>query len=78
MINLLTWLLIDLVPIGTIFFLHWRNYRKESQKQTALAAEESSFFEESSLSQFEIKHNWDMNSAEDDGQYSTVMLTLAE
>ena len=29
-INLLTWFLIDLIPISTIFFLHWRNYRNES------------------------------------------------
>lgn len=30
--NCLSWLFVDMLPIGTIFYLHWRNYRKESQK----------------------------------------------
>lgn len=32
-LNVVSYTLIDLIPIGTIIFLHWRNYRKEAQKE---------------------------------------------
>ena len=32
LINTSSWLLIDLLPLGTIFYLHWLNFRKESLK----------------------------------------------
>lgn len=77
-INLTTWFLIDLIPISTIFFLHWRNYRKESQKQSALSTHDATQgLDETRLSAFSIKHNWEASENEE-GQYSTVMLTLAD
>ena len=39
MLNCVSWFLIDLLPVGTIFFLHWRNYRKESMKQQAMVVD---------------------------------------
>ena len=29
-LNVLSWLFIDLLPIGTIFYLHWKNFQKEA------------------------------------------------
>lgn len=36
MLNVVCYTLIDLIPIGTILFLHWKNYRYEAQKEYAL------------------------------------------
>ena len=36
LINVISYVLIDLVPIGTIFYLHWKNFREEAQKQYML------------------------------------------
>ena len=34
--NVVSYTIIDLVPLGTIFYLHWKNFRVESQKQYML------------------------------------------
>ena len=33
LINFLTYIGIDIIPFFTIFFLHWKNFRHEEQKQ---------------------------------------------
>ena len=41
LINVVCWLVIDLIPIGTIFYLHWKNFKIEAQKQYMLENMES-------------------------------------
>ena len=33
LINFATYIFIDIIPIFTIFFLHWKNFRDEVQKE---------------------------------------------
>jgi len=35
-INCATWLIIDFAPFATIFYLHWKNFSQEAQKQHLL------------------------------------------
>ena len=36
LLNVVSYIIIDLVPLGTIFYLQWKNFRVESQKQYML------------------------------------------
>ena len=36
LINVVSYVFIDLVPIGTIFWLHWKNFREEAKKEYML------------------------------------------
>ena len=35
-INVVSYTFIDLIPICTIFYLHWQNFRKEAEKEYML------------------------------------------
>ena len=35
-INVLSYTFIDLIPLGTIFYLHWKNFRNEAEKEYML------------------------------------------
>ena len=35
-INIVSYIFIDLIPISTIFYLHWQNFRKEAEKEYML------------------------------------------
>ena len=34
--NVTSYVFIDILPISTIFYLHWKNFREESKKQYML------------------------------------------
>ena len=36
LINVVSFTFIDLIPICTIFYLHWQNFRKEAEKEYLL------------------------------------------
>ena len=81
LINIIMWSLIDLFPFGTIFFLHWRNFRREFQKQEILRSRESSPTGNeqvllNSVEQYSIKNNYHESVPQND--YTSIMLTRVD
>lgn len=53
--NVTSYVFIDILPIGTIFYLHWKNFREESKKQYMLEKTQSS--DNSMLNNFNNTNN---------------------
>ena len=81
LINVIMWSLIDLFPFGTIFFLHWRNFRHEFQKQEILRSHESSPTGNeqvllNSAEQYSITNNYHESVPQND--FTSIMLTRVD
>ena len=81
MLNILCYTLIDLIPIGTILFLHWKNFKMEAQKEYALDKngdnnDELAQLDKSSKTDFSIKiaKSTNVTSHDDNPDEAAVML----